>query len=199
MFELRTLAIILFLVFVTYYLYILPLDKNQKLVGILGAIGSIALIITIYQASQQYQYQVDMDVIRFSSDYWGKILDATSDELYHHWYDGDFNGLTLKRHEEWSRIATDIETIDYLNGFTKKQFDFTGNEGWRMLIHFWVHDPEFQLYWEQDKMYYDEQTILLIDYFLSLSAEENERLANEEREKSRSLLIKNYKPNKKNV
>lgn len=150
MISLKVVVMMVILFSISYYLYALPLDKNQKLVGILGAVSSVALIFTIYQAYMQYQYDSTSELVRFNVDYWEKILEQTSDELYTNWYGGDFGGLSIERHKEWSRIASNIEAINKLNGYSANGYDFSGNEGWRNIIFNWVHDPEFQMYWQTD-------------------------------------------------
>lgn len=185
------IGLVIFLVF--YVLYTLPIDKNTKIVGIISAISSIAIIITIIQAYRDYKFNVMAQVVNYSTEAWSKITSEMDDEFYKYIYGGSLGSLTAKRHKVWSQIATQMESLNKLNGFTKRNFNFFGDTGARIMFWYWINDKEFQEYWETDKDSFDEDTHLLVNYFLNISYENNLKLAEKERQDYRKENSDNVK------
>ena len=177
-------AIVFFIV-----LYKLPMDQNTKIVSAISAISSILIFVTVIQAYQSYQQTAKIQNITFNTEAWKDILNNVDDDSYKGWYEifdgsekGPFNGLTMLQHKSWSRIATNIEAFNDLNGMSKNGFNFNGFEGWRSMSWYWLNDPGFKAYWETDSNSFNKETWKYVEYFQNLTHEENAKLEEKERQ-----------------
>jgi len=151
--------IILFIIF-----FGLKPDVAEHLNKILYASSTILILYTAYQAYYAFEFNSKLDVSEKIGQEYIQIMNSIPENEFNKYY--NLNGLTEPEFKWALQVALEIENLNTIYEFSKKNFDFTFNQGVQNQIRDWIQNPVFQKYWDANNQYFEEPTRQLVSFFL---------------------------------